>query len=159
MYNWQIHFGKKPSPKLFLRIENYNDSVNKPSGGLWTSTYTQTEKYLCDWQDWCLGNEHTLYGDPWLLVVKPGARLVTPRTADKFIISTEYGGQYDWVAMSKEYDGFHFNEVFSPLKENYLWRIHYDFDAESTIWFNWQFEDVMPFSEEAVEKFMIRLKN
>ena len=115
-YLLQIHFGKEPKTENFFLIQNppETEPINKPVGAFWTSTYTPGKNYLCDWQDWCLGNEYHIgiKGNPWLIIVKKEAKIITPRAATKFVIGEDYEQRYDWEAMSKAVDGFNYNEYF-----------------------------------------------
>lgn len=52
--NTQITIGiDNLSVSKFKKVNNYSDIPNKPSGGLWSSTFTLRNKYCSDWHRYC----------------------------------------------------------------------------------------------------------
>ena len=52
--------------------------LNKPSGGLWGSTYTPDEDYPSDWIDWCVGEQFRVnnFGIGVSYELKPESRII-----------------------------------------------------------------------------------
>lgn len=157
----QLHVTKNETlnEKIISPVKNQRFGMNKPYGGLWTSTYNP--EYGSDWIRWCIGNDFSTHFDGFILYPKQDTRILTiDSLEDLKNIFSEYGLKnellfpfsecLDFEAISKDYDGVN-------LTENGQWETRFSFphtlygwDCESTVWTNWCFTKV--------EKFKYNLK-
>lgn len=154
----------------FNRVANmssglFDDSSNKPSGGLWGSTYTPDERYPSQWVDWCVGDGYRVsdcyHGISFEL--RPDTRICEIRNALEYRKMMETYGKsrfsesdnapkwgnvisIDWDKLSKDYDAFHltekaFYELRLPMTDiletsTGVLANFYSYDCESWILFN-----------------------
>jgi hypothetical protein len=119
---------------------------NKPLGGLWTSTWLG---YGSDWTRWCEDNDWDSPTDAWrgfLLAPKSDARvLVIDSVADMLRLPWESPKGWwgvNWATVFDAYDGVHLTErgqraTHLPALDRDL----YGWDAESTCWARWVFDE------------------
>lgn len=154
----QLRVGTMPRPNLFVPPTNGTGcSGAKPDGGLWTSTYHETEG--SGWVQWCLGSDYSvprIGWESWLLTPDPTARILTIDSyQDLRRVLRSYGRRpFDflpsWPSQLKpdfekivlDYDAVH-------LTQEGLWATHlshpydlYGWDCESTVWLRWAFTEV-----------------
>lgn len=124
-------------------VGNYHDlPCGKPSGGVWTSTYTPLEKTESDWLRFCT-QEHPYwipaYG--YLYSPDPAARLFTiDSVSDLQSLVSEYGVrkvccppyEIDWNAVARDYEGVHLTRSGLAAGEAHGLE---SWDAECTVWF------------------------
>lgn len=144
-----------PSLESFEPVENKDDGVHKPRGGLWTSTLRDDTS---GWLDWCKA-ESFYSGDEivWLLYpedeldiyeIDSQADLLTlldhfERPGGDPAIDAQRGtfAPIDFETMAEEYDAIH-------LTEEGQWDTRmtrpglYGWDSECYLWFRWCFEDI-----------------
>jgi hypothetical protein len=120
----------------------------KPTGGLWTSTYSEEDG--SDWVRWCLAEG---YAGPvfrcWLLQPNPSARVFEidsyadlGRGLDRYGLSQELGLSMkilDFEAMARDYDAIHLTHA--GRRATHLSAPHnlYGWDCETTLWLHWSF--------------------
>jgi len=133
----------------------------KPSGGLWTSTYTPEAEYDSDWLRWCsskgmMAGSHAyrleIVGEPEVIVVDSLEDLVAVK--DEYEtkhrkIDGEYQYIEEWgqdainfVEMAEDFDGMRLTaegQVETRLTPSHCPDL-YGWDSESTVWFDWLFE-------------------
>lgn len=133
----------RPLPLLMAPIFNGgadHRAVNKPMGGLWTSTRTGAAR--SEWVDWCerCAPEYVNGCRAWTLDIKPkGVRLfvVTCRAdVERLPMTDARRPSIDFEALARAYDGL---RIQTP---NIGWSLFKLWDVESTIWFRWVFRNV-----------------
>ena len=119
---------KRFNRKLFNRMirteqfANLNNNkfamVNKPTGGLWTSTYQPHDYYLSSWIKWCKDNQSEWIGHDCILIeIETTARVYTIDNWDNlkalyFLYGYEYKdkAKIDWIKVQKSFDIIHLTE-------------------------------------------------
>lgn len=156
----QLFFGKKPEKELLQPVIN-QELLNKPLGGLWTSTYEK--EYGSDWLQWTLGND--FYDDvpkAWLLKPRSDLRVLLIDSyndlvskMDKYISRDKrftFTYSIDFEEISKEYDVIHLTSR-GEIETRFTTDYHlYGWDCESCLWLNWGFEEVTEIKEDWKEK-------
>lgn len=74
----QLFFGtEKPTVNKFVKIRDVAAGLNKPAGGLWTSSYVINDK--CGWEKWVAREEFNEdeYTKKWMLSINENARVLT----------------------------------------------------------------------------------
>lgn len=144
-----------PSEKGFVAPAN-RGSWMKPMyrTALWTSTYLGPEQ-ISDWARWCRSEgfgcgEHRL----WLLTPRPTANLIVIDSEADLRTLLNRPGQHrtpvgesfariDFEALASEgIDGVHLTEG-GQIATHLSFPGLYGWDAESTCWLRWAFDDVM----------------
>lgn len=129
--------------------------LNKPSGGMWTSSRRYHGSSA--WIEWC-ENERFETGvhRKWLLTPDPDARVAeVDDEPDLWALHERFGvkepigndGHHlyglDFYKMSKEFDGIHLTDEGQWRTRNTQPYNLYGWDCESTVWFNWSFNEVV----------------
>jgi hypothetical protein len=143
-----------------------DDVLNKPEGGLWTSTFKPNAKWCSDWLEWCASEMPEWLPESedccWVLFPSKSARIVEIDDIDDYINLLKMFGRYnkvvgkwmiDWEKLAKYYDALHLTErglatvgslnfelLYPELKGFHEW------DVESTVWFRWVFDKAIPLS-------------
>lgn len=148
----------EPHPQQFEYISDRDDTLplQKPTGGLWTSTYTPNESHDSDWLRWCASAKYTVGTHAWLMKPTDNVALIEidsaadlERVSDTFQKTDAQSvpsidRQLSFEAMVAEgYNGFHVTK--RGQTETHVGGISqptlYGWDAESTVWFDWCFEE------------------
>jgi hypothetical protein len=135
------------------------NAINKPEGGLWTSSFTPFENYCSDWIRWMSRNMEDDMSDDCKVIV-PGADAEILEIDDKeeyLEVLREYGikGEMgtkglDFEKLAEDYDGIrltdegemtlgHPFDVVEELRERGIADFH-SWDSESTVWFKNKFK-------------------
>lgn len=146
--------GEEPSPDRFDPPTNSDRMVNKPDGGLWTSTFR--EDGSCAWLDWCqaehwgLSEESLLYAlepEPDILVVEIDSEADLHRIVDEWerddldrMVSRMYA-PLDFEAIATEYDAIHLTGN-GQRETRFATPGLYGWDTECTLWLRWSFSAV-----------------
>jgi hypothetical protein len=156
----QLHITKSQnlSEEIIIPIRN-RTPMNKPHGGLWTSTYNS--EYGSDWIRWCKSENFSDHFDGFILYPKGDAKILIVDTVEDL---RNIFGQYmvkdnpmahmmpaiDFEAISKDYDAM-------SITEEGQWRTRfshpynmYGWDCESTVWFNWCFDKVEKYKHKVM---------
>jgi len=154
---------KPPSPQEIQPIRRW--VINKPEGGLWTSTFLPSgdEVYgMCsDWLRWCKSDMPDWLPKSedycWVLYPSDDAEVVEVDDLEDYLQLLKY---YSWLnpvtnkkeinfaRLARDFDGFHLTEN-GVWKLRHLWEYpdiesFYGWDCESTVWFRWKFDVVRP---------------
>lgn len=144
----QVFLGEKPCEDKLEPVEN-SDFLNKPEGGLWTSTLTNDNESA--WVKWCRRERwwNTESRELWALEVGDADIYEIDTVADLGAIIEVFQAdtplsmpQLDFEALAEVYDGIHLTANgqavtrFIPEANLYGW------DCESTLFFDWVFTDV-----------------
>lgn len=145
-----------PEADRMNQIENTENMVDKPDGGVWTST--MQESGVSAWTKFLQGAGDTLVNgdeDVYKLTPKSDANVYVIDSRDDLMnlldeyqrddVESIFGNPdkapIDYEAMADDYDGM--RVTHKGARENdrlelalCMW------DAESTIWFNWAFKSV-----------------
>lgn len=144
-----------PSQAEYEPVENKDDGVHKPRGGLWSSTLRDGTS---GWLDWVLAESfYTRDEVVWLLYPEDDVDVLTiDSEADLHAALDEYQRQddratialqsqtfapLDFEAMAEDYDAIR-------LTEEGQWDTRfskpglYGWDSECYLWFRWAFEDI-----------------
>ena len=153
----------RPQPALFDPIENRDDGIIKPDGGLWTSSVKDGEP--CAWLQWCRAEHFGLSDETrcWWLDPDPEARVLvidsetdTTRILDAYERTDDVGGvgrmfaAFDYEAMADDYDGLRLTST-GQRETRFSKPGMYGYDCESTIWFDWVFTSVTDGGPVAVD--------
>ena len=148
--------GEKCQPQKLAsapEITNGPSSLNKPRGGIWTSTANKAESgaWTSAWNDWMKhGMPHWMHPKGILLKVGPNAKIFHINTKNDVLAlakefprdeGKEIGGGYslgagpsiDFEAALKTYDGIHWGnykgqQAVTGFGRDNMW------DVESTVW-------------------------
>ena len=139
MMGIQLYVSERESPPRVRRIGNVA-YLNKPKGGLWTSTFIN-ETCGSEWVQWAIDNdflEMPLYS--WLIKPRTKNIYTIDSLQDLIDLQETYpnNDQVDWVAVSKNYDAVHLTkrgQKRTALSTPDL----YGWDVESTVWFKQKF--------------------
>jgi hypothetical protein len=135
--------------------------INKPLGGLWTSTYLGIELGSA-WTLWCTREnfQGPIFPNAWLLYPEPAIKVYTINTYNdlarllaKYAIPSEYyadkdireifGRRFlDFARISMDYDAIHLTKHGEYSTRLTFPLTLYGWDCESTLWFRWKFEKV-----------------
>lgn len=137
-----------------------NDVLNKPLGGLWTSTYINAATGS-DWVVWSTSvyNKYEKPVNSYLLTASKDAKIIHvnsiedfDRLLEKYPLKSGTNGipllpmfdsLLDYEALSKDYDAFHFTrKALTEAKMSLKHMSLGSFDCESTVWFRWCFDEV-----------------
>lgn len=129
----------------------------KPHGGMWTSTHTLDAEHATDWIRWCSTDGFMSGRHMWRLSVKDDLDIIEVDDLDDLIAvvqrfeNEDYGTTtalrdraIDFRFMAEEYDAMRLTKEgqkrtrMTDMGEPDL----YGWDAESTLWFRWAFEEV-----------------
>lgn len=150
-----------PTLERMKPIENPTERLNKPRGGIWTSTYGNSRAWLplILTECWAMGDRPVFEWDAWLIEVEPWAKIFTVETAADLEElwslypnrSVQTGREVDWEAAAREIDGIqltaggeaatcgpasdHDDEEWTRSLNLHGW------DCESTLWLRWAFSD------------------
>lgn len=154
-------FNKLIRTTQFMVENSHANFTNKPSGGLWTSTYNMFDyNYQSEWIEWCSDNQDDWIGHTNVLIeVDTCARVFTIDSVEDmkglyFLYpDKEYGkfarrpqdrvsARIDWVAVQKDYDIIHLTSTgawvcSTPyyIKQNKPLSL-YGWDCESSLMLN-----------------------
>lgn len=152
-----LGFDDEPCEKKMQPIGNRR-FASKPTGGIWTSTYLDNETGS-DWVTWCQVEEYKLptglLWHSWLLTPDVDARVYHVdcesdllALVEKYPLACTLESNcwitLDFEAMAEHYEALHLTQMgqietrFTNLSHPNL----YGWDVESTLWFNWTFQDV-----------------
>lgn len=147
----------QPCAELIEPItKNEIECINKPHGGIWTSTYNK-KTHSSGWTEWC----EDIFSDPhdqqwWLLTPNKDARIYTIDTLDdlKFLNRAYSSLNRTYIhivigfeRIAKDYDAIHVTEegqwaTRHSFPDNLQW------DCESTLWFRWCFSEVKAIAQK-----------
>lgn len=170
----QMNLNKNPPTESDMdKIENQPDGlINKPKGGIWTSTMNIDGS--SQWLKWAYRERFAFHDrDVYALWVDPEATVFNVDNEESCLrLIEEYGlvpdhvegkerpldafgrnlQNVDFVKLSQDYDGLRFSGDYSINSATYL--KFNGWDAESTVWFDWEFECVecLGPTEEYVEE-------
>ena len=149
-----VYAGKSsPSLARFLPIKNMEQGfINKPYGGLWTSTYDQLSG-LTDWQKWCKSSDYEINrylkeSSQYLLIPSSSLDIVvidSYNDLDKLTFRPEIYGysSIDYAGMSQIYDAIaltsqgYFDLMTHRVIEFSSWNI------PCTLWLKYKFKSVI----------------
>ncbi len=150
----------QPCAKRFEPVRN--DNFVKPKGGLWTSTWLGEAK-VSGWAEWCrIEGFHPGPYRTWLLTPKADLRLAVVDSLNdlKALLRTyalptpmesEFLVWLDFERMAQDYDGMRLTDTgqwATRLTQPSL----YGWGCESTCWFTWAFDQVLPGPKITVTK-------
>lgn len=142
----QVRVGSEPKAEMVLPLVNREGMINKPVGGVWTSSMNDVG--LSGWIEWCYREAFRTTGGQqpmWALEPKADAVLLVVETMeDTEALAAVYGYtnkydevQFDFERMAEDYDGLTLRTPYGVGEPFYGW------DCESTIFFRWAFEQVV----------------
>lgn len=139
----QVHIGKQPEPPLAWAGNIRNHHMDKPAGGLWSSSVTAHG--IVRWVDYCgVHNPIQLAGQSaWLLRPRPDLPVLRIATeADVLWAFKEFRTPHHWLdveAMREAgYAGVNVTEAAIRASIAYGEPLSW-WHCESTIWFQWAF--------------------
>jgi hypothetical protein len=154
-YGDQLFIGsERPAYADFEPPSSELVGLNKPEGGLWTSTW-KGEPLLSRWVEWAAGEQfYTGEDKGWVLTPKPGTKLavITSREDYEALVEAcpmendmgkwllDYGDlQHDyhgvWLTDGGQRETRHMHGNVESL---------YGWDVESTLWLDWRVAGIEP---------------
>jgi len=148
---------KKPTKKEFDKITNMAKGMNKPCGGLWTSSYFKDKK--CGWEEWIEKEEfdEDKYAKKWIVTINKDVKVLTidsHKDMEKAYEDFPFLGdrlvpELDYEKIAKKYDIVHLTE--NGFKEcnlgeigkyiptfKFLMLTFDSWDCESSLILNWK---------------------
>lgn len=152
-YPTQLYCGKR-TPSQIRRIEPVENYLFKPKGGLWTSTYSETEGSA--WVRRCAeGMPEWLTENCYLIEIGAGAKVYEvdsyedlarlrrryPDRKSPFKVFVAFKEFVDWTKVARDYDGVHLTE-HGQRATRFTEPSLYGWDVECTVWFKDVFKSI-----------------
>lgn len=151
-----------PDPSEVYSVDGRLRRPVKPTGGMWTSTYTPEAEFDCDWISWCVDVDYKGLGShKWLLEPKDDLNLLVVNNiqdleeiAERFEKDTYLGRPsselpevvLNFGKMAEEYDGVHLTRQgvseTNPLTTEKDEPDLRGWDCECTLHFRWNWTNV-----------------
>ncbi|PES54361.1 hypothetical protein [Bacillus thuringiensis] len=158
----QLFVGELAPCEEFITDIKNEPLMNKPRGGLWTSTFINEEKGS-DWVMWCDYADFSTQTNTksWLLTPSKSAKIaIVDSVKDLKELTEKYKARsdfpllgieglmqrfdylIDYEKLSQDYDGFRLTEKGqAETRFSHPYNLN-GFDCESTVWFRWCFDKV-----------------
>ena len=159
----QIHITRfgKGKPNI---ITPFGNSLHKPHGGMWTSTFNKKGMYKSEWHEFIMHNVPEWFGSAWLVypkntlkifdlastndiqwLIDDGYAVYDPQAYENQFEHREYYSDpytlfnrryiINWDELGKKFDALHIPRYMTP-------RYMDGWDVESTVWFKDKFEKI-----------------
>lgn len=147
-----------PDPAEVESVDGEMHLTNKPTGGMWTSTYTPDQEHDCDWIQWCSGAGFYSGDHKWLLEPKEDLDVLVIdslkdlKTVASVYTKDTYKGSpaskipktvFDFETMAEDFDAIRLTK-----EGQYETRLtgsedpdFYGWDSESVLNFRWNWSD------------------
>lgn len=148
----------RPDPAKFDTVDGEMHLPIKPTGGMWTSTYTPEDEYDTDWIRWC--STEGFYGGrhKWLMKPKPDLHVLVVdsiedlRAVTKVYEKDTYKGQdaslisdevIDFPKIAEDFDAMRLTK--EGQRETHITAMDdpdlYGWDTESVLHFRWNWSE------------------
>lgn len=150
-YGRQLYIGmERPAYADFQSIENRPTTMQKPLGGLWTSTWVGRPE-MSAWVQWAAKEQFYTGGEEgWVIGPTPGTELVVVDSEDDYdALVDEYPMRSDTGSTKLDFEdiGYDYDGMWLTAEGQRVTRFYpgarnvenlYGWDTESTVWFDWR---------------------
>ena len=153
----QLFCTRKKEFGKILPVKNIICYPVKPTGGLWTSTYTPNDEYPSAWVKWCIKEQPEWIKDInfFLLIPKENVNVFIINSFDDLkylcerfiwpkadsISDVKIFAPLDWEEIAEYYDGVMLTEK-GERETRHSYPSLYGWDCESTLWFRNVFKEI-----------------